>query len=283
MLADGRFAVLGGIGDDGHRRRDGEVFDVVAGKWESLPDMLAARRGNHALVAVAGGMLAVGGSKDGVVAAAELFDEESGRWTALPHPMAFRARSMRPARGLGAGLGLITADQRLRTTMRVPSMCNVLLCCGVLVAYKHPAGFACTPGKPSCTRRQESVGAPGLLEERSIPSHTSNSGAPLILDILGTVMDIHPKYATMVRYPGTVENMTVEVVGSFCATKFNGRVTAAAVGHSTIAHKALSSARRTQVARLLFPSHTIPPGASLRVTRSTHSWHGVGNQTHSYA
>ena len=39
---------------------------------------------SHALVAVAGGMIAVGGG-----AAATLFDEDSGRWMKLPHhPMA---------------------------------------------------------------------------------------------------------------------------------------------------------------------------------------------------
>jgi hypothetical protein len=47
---------------------------------------MATGRGCAALVAVLGGMVAVGG--DQRVAAAELFDEESGRWIALPHAMA---------------------------------------------------------------------------------------------------------------------------------------------------------------------------------------------------
>ena len=47
---------------------------------------IATGRSCHALVAVPGGMVAVGG--DQRAAAAELFDEESGRWIALPHAMA---------------------------------------------------------------------------------------------------------------------------------------------------------------------------------------------------
>ena len=42
------------------------------------------------MVAVAGGLLAVGGARldsEGNVPPAELFDEASGRWFELPHPM----------------------------------------------------------------------------------------------------------------------------------------------------------------------------------------------------
>ena len=47
---------------------------------------MATGRACAALVAVPGGMVAVGGDEH--AAAAELFDEESGRWIALPHAMA---------------------------------------------------------------------------------------------------------------------------------------------------------------------------------------------------
>ena len=52
--------------------------------WQALPDTTHVR-GEPAVAAVAGGMLAVGGRND---APAELFDEASGRWFELPHPMA---------------------------------------------------------------------------------------------------------------------------------------------------------------------------------------------------
>ena len=66
--------------------RDCEVFDPVARTWQPLPPMAHERR-LHGVVAVAGGLLAVGGweCRD---APDELFDEASGRWFALPHPMA---------------------------------------------------------------------------------------------------------------------------------------------------------------------------------------------------
>ena len=86
VLADGRFAVFGGIGADGKFRWDGEVVDSATGRWESLPWNMAVTRANFGLAAVAGGMIAIGGDQE--AAAAELFDEESGRWLALPHPMA---------------------------------------------------------------------------------------------------------------------------------------------------------------------------------------------------
>ncbi len=57
--------------------------------WQPLPPMAHARSGFGA-VAVAGGLLAVGGRTDnGVVKAPdELVDEASERWFELPHPMA---------------------------------------------------------------------------------------------------------------------------------------------------------------------------------------------------
>ena len=92
VLADGRFAVVGGFGTGGGKR-DGEVFDPATGMWEPLPGM-AASRGSHALAAVAGGMVAFGGDQQ--AAAAELFDQESGRWLALPHgPAALRDSTAR--------------------------------------------------------------------------------------------------------------------------------------------------------------------------------------------
>ena len=48
---------------------------------------ILSNRSAHALVAVAGGMIAIGGEDEGAVAA-ELFDEESRRWLALPHQLA---------------------------------------------------------------------------------------------------------------------------------------------------------------------------------------------------
>ena len=80
VLADGRFAVIGGIGADNKQRKDGEVFDPAVGMWEALPEQ-AVSRYNAALVPVAGGMVAIGGLQD---AAAELYDVEDGRWMALP-------------------------------------------------------------------------------------------------------------------------------------------------------------------------------------------------------
>ena len=53
-----------------------------------MPKM-ATGQACHALVAVPGGMVAVGSDAvGGDAGAAELFDEESGRWIALPHAMA---------------------------------------------------------------------------------------------------------------------------------------------------------------------------------------------------
>ena len=48
-------------------------------------------RSYHGVVAVAGGLLAVGGAHrdaEANMAPDELFDEASGRWFELPHPMA---------------------------------------------------------------------------------------------------------------------------------------------------------------------------------------------------
>ena len=52
---------------------------------------MAHTRAEHAVVAVAGGLLAVGGAPlddEGNLPPAELFDEASGWWFELPHPMA---------------------------------------------------------------------------------------------------------------------------------------------------------------------------------------------------
>lgn len=71
VLADERFAVVGGVANDRYQQDDGEVFDLVAARamgtagWER-----AWRRGTNALVAVAGGMVAIGGGQD---SASELF------------------------------------------------------------------------------------------------------------------------------------------------------------------------------------------------------------------
>jgi hypothetical protein len=82
VLPSGRFAVLGGGMDDAHRE-DAEAFDPVSRAWEPLPPMPHSLAGGAA-VAVAGGLLAVGGLQH---ADAMLFDEESGRWFTLPGQM----------------------------------------------------------------------------------------------------------------------------------------------------------------------------------------------------
>ena len=96
MLPSGRVAVVGGhvFGKwwaVGPYQKVGEVFDPQVWMWQSLPDMAHARSG-HAVVPVAGGLLAVGGcyrysSRDGPPPPDELFDEASGRWFVLPHSM----------------------------------------------------------------------------------------------------------------------------------------------------------------------------------------------------
>ena len=83
-------AVIGGTATDFTYRNDGEAFDPQARTWQPLPPMEHAR-GWHGLLAVAGGLLAVGGAAPdylGNLPPAELFDEASGRWFELPHPMA---------------------------------------------------------------------------------------------------------------------------------------------------------------------------------------------------
>eukprot|EP01045_Picozoa_sp_COSAG04_P027891 COSAG04_NODE_4188_length_2245_cov_4.831911_1_plen_522_part_00 len=83
VLPSGRVAVVGGCATDGRSRSDGEVFDPEARTWQRLP-LTAHERIEHGLVAVAGGLLAIGGHP---TAPNELFDEASGRWFELPHPM----------------------------------------------------------------------------------------------------------------------------------------------------------------------------------------------------
>jgi hypothetical protein len=82
VLPSGRVAVVGGSGTDGAVRKDGEVFDPVKREWKPLGAEMAHQHGNISAVAVAGGLLAVGGR-----VAPELYDEESGRWLTLPHTM----------------------------------------------------------------------------------------------------------------------------------------------------------------------------------------------------
>jgi hypothetical protein len=87
VLPSGRFAVLGGVDD---RRADAEAFDPVSRAWQPL---FPIPRGlpHGAAVAMAGGLLAVGGYKLAVGgedhAGAMLFEEESGRWFTLPGQM----------------------------------------------------------------------------------------------------------------------------------------------------------------------------------------------------
>jgi hypothetical protein len=83
VLPSGRFAVLGGMDDDDDERADAEAFDPENRAWEQLPPMPHPFAGGAA-VAVAGGLLAVGGNGH---ADAMLFDEESGRWFTLPGQM----------------------------------------------------------------------------------------------------------------------------------------------------------------------------------------------------
>jgi hypothetical protein len=85
VLPSGRFAVLGGGGGMGNLigRDDAEAFDPVSRAWQPLAPMPRHMTGGAA-VAVAGGLLAVGGVGH---ADAMLFEEESGRWFTLPGQM----------------------------------------------------------------------------------------------------------------------------------------------------------------------------------------------------
>eukprot|EP01045_Picozoa_sp_COSAG04_P019479 COSAG04_NODE_1894_length_5288_cov_2.767200_1_plen_369_part_10 len=91
VLPRGRVAVVGGQAS-AVAHTHGELFDLQARTWQPLPPM-AHERGEPAVVAVAGGMLAVGGLSKEDPQPDELFDEASGRWFELPHPMAERRRS----------------------------------------------------------------------------------------------------------------------------------------------------------------------------------------------
>eukprot|EP01045_Picozoa_sp_COSAG04_P027564 COSAG04_NODE_4064_length_2328_cov_1.284432_1_plen_368_part_00 len=90
VLPSGRVAAVGSIHGPGQELlASGEAFDPEARTWQSLPPMAHARSGH--VVAVAGGLLAVGGAApDGEanMPPDELFDEASGRWFELPHSMA---------------------------------------------------------------------------------------------------------------------------------------------------------------------------------------------------
>jgi hypothetical protein len=79
-------AVVGGAYTvDGRERDDGEAFDLQTRTWNPLPPMGSART-DAGLVAVAGGMVVVGGERTfgTELPAPELFDEASGQWFKLP-------------------------------------------------------------------------------------------------------------------------------------------------------------------------------------------------------
>jgi hypothetical protein len=82
VLPSGRFAVLGGFGTGIFGREDAEAFDPVSRAWQPLPPM-PHRLTSGAVLAVAGGLLAVGAMLRNGRADAMLFDEESGRWFTL--------------------------------------------------------------------------------------------------------------------------------------------------------------------------------------------------------
>ena len=86
--------MVGGSRSDYIGLSDGEAFDPEARTWQPLPPM-ARRRVEHGVVAVAGGLVAMGGRNNslGTVPVDELFDEASGRWFELPHSMAERRKS----------------------------------------------------------------------------------------------------------------------------------------------------------------------------------------------
>eukprot|EP01045_Picozoa_sp_COSAG04_P005756 COSAG04_NODE_271_length_18505_cov_15.097957_2_plen_381_part_00 len=94
VLPSGRVAVVGGRLRAVFARMGGtntaEAFDPEARTWQPLPPMNHTRNG-HGVVAVAGGLLAVGGARaddEGIMPPDELFDEASGRWFELPELMA---------------------------------------------------------------------------------------------------------------------------------------------------------------------------------------------------
>ena len=113
--------MVGGEGDGEPEDEDevgtvGEAFDPGAQTWQPLPPMAYARD-FHGVVAVAGGLLAVGGAD----APDELFDEASGRWFELPHPTAeprfacsavsLPAAALAPAPAAGAATAAAAAAQ----------------------------------------------------------------------------------------------------------------------------------------------------------------------------
>jgi N-acetylneuraminic acid mutarotase len=86
VLPSGRVAILGGRGTDGVLRKDGEVYDPVKREWEPLGAEMAEAHVSISGIAVAGGLLAVGGGHN-IMSMSELYDEETGRWLTLPHKM----------------------------------------------------------------------------------------------------------------------------------------------------------------------------------------------------
>jgi hypothetical protein len=92
VLPSGRFAVLGGSGEDDAHRADAEAFDPVSRAWQPLPPMPDRLVLGRVAVAVAGGLLAITSARccsTGGVGDTDsmLFDEESGRWFTLPGQM----------------------------------------------------------------------------------------------------------------------------------------------------------------------------------------------------
>lgn len=85
VLPSGRVAVVGGVSTDNMDCKNGEMFDLVRRVWEPLPAEMIHARNDLDVVAVAGGLLAVGAPLHN--SCNELYDEESGRWFSLPHPM----------------------------------------------------------------------------------------------------------------------------------------------------------------------------------------------------
>jgi hypothetical protein len=87
VLPSGRVAVVGGYGTNNAARKGGEVFDPVKREWEPLGAEMAYQHFNISTMAVAGGLIAVGGT-----AKPELYQEECGRWFSLPR-RTLRARA----------------------------------------------------------------------------------------------------------------------------------------------------------------------------------------------
>ena len=90
VLPSGRVAVVGGCrAGNGHPPcKDGEVFDPVKREWKPLVAETTGKHDDASAVAVAGGLIVVGGMNGPGGNGPELYDEESGRWIRLPDTMA---------------------------------------------------------------------------------------------------------------------------------------------------------------------------------------------------